>query len=398
MKILFVANRVPYPPYRGDKLKIWNLANRLKEDHELHLITIAQTREDLAYQARLEEVFKSVSVLFMPKWKSALNTALGIFSSRPFQVSYFRSAAFQALLEKKMREGFDAVHVQHLRMAQYFGDKPDDHVILDLPDAFSLYWKRRSANAHSWLMRRFAEMEHRRLLKYEKQTLPGFGLNLVCSEEDAAYLRENTGARIEVLPNGVDTSVFHPKHQIERIRGRILFTGNMDYEPNIDAVVWFCEKIFPAVLKAHPQAQFVIAGQRPVARVQALAGRKVSVTGFVQDISEEYAKADVVVAPLRFGAGTQNKVLEALAMGVPVICTQIGFKGLGIESGLGALLAADAEDFASKVNQLLESDEKRTKLATGGGDIIRSRFSWDAVALKLGQFLKSVSKNQQDES
>lgn len=396
MKILFVANRVPYPPYRGDKLKIWNLANRLKVGNELHLITIAQSKEDLAYKARLEEVFSSVTVLFMPKWKSAINTAMGMFSNRPFQVSYFRSAVFQSMLEKKLSEKFDAVHVQHLRMAQYFGDKPEDDVILDLPDAFSLYWKRRSKNAHSWLMRRFAAIEYKRLLRYEKQTLPGFKLNLVCSEEDAVYLREKTGARIEVLPNGVDTSLFHPKHHIERVRGRILFTGNMDYEPNVDAVIWFCEKILPAVLKIHPHAEFVIAGQRPVARVQALSGKKVKVTGFVQDISEEYARADVVVAPLRFGAGTQNKVLEALAMGVPVVCTEIGFKGLGIVSGQGAWLARDAEDFASKVNELLESEEKRTKLATGGGDIIRSRFSWDAVAAKLGQYLKAVSKNQQD--
>lgn len=391
VKILFVANRIPFPPFRGDKLKIWNLANRLKAGNEIHLITIAETREDLNYRQHLEEVFSSVTILFMPKWKSALNTALGMLGSKPLQVAYFKSPAFAGLLKDKIQQGnYDAIHVQHLRMAQYFEPEPASNVILDLPDAFSLYWKRRSQNAKSWWMRLFAKLEYKRLLRYERSVLPRFNLNLVCSDEDALYLREHSKARIEVLPNGVDTAVFHPKSGISRVKGRILFTGNMDYEPNVDAVVWFCEEILPRILKENPDAEFVIAGQRPVSRVMKLANKHVRITGFVQDISAEYAKADVVVAPLRFGAGTQNKVLEAMAMGIPVVCTAIGFKGLGIESGQGAVLAQNADEFAMQVTGILQNEEYRAKLVAGGGDIIRTRFSWDAIAVQLENFLRSV--------
>lgn len=394
MKLLFVANRVPYPPFRGDKLKIWNLANRLKHHHELYLITIAESREDLAYREQLETVFRKVWIFYMPKWLSAVNTALGLFGRLPLQVAYFRSAAFSRMLSGVCREVKpNAIHVQHLRMAQYFADTAIDksHIVLDLPDAFSLYWKRRSENSGSWWMRKFAALEYKRLVRYEQQTLVKYPLNLVCSPEDAAYLTELTGANIKVLPNGVDTSVFHPRSTTPFEPGRILFTGNMDYEPNVDAVTFFCKELFPAILKRQPHARFVIAGQRPVPRVLKLAADNVEITGFVPDIADEYAKAEVVIAPLRFGAGTQNKVLEAMAMGIPVVCSKVGFKGLGIKSGEGAVLAADSEQFIDEVCRILADREYRAKLAGSGGDTIRTLYSWDAVSNKLGEYLTEIS-------
>jgi glycosyltransferase involved in cell wall biosynthesis len=140
------------------------------------------------------------------------------------------------------------------------------------------------------------------------------------------------------------------------------------------------------VLEAVPHARFVIAGQRPVGRVQKLAGKTVEVTGFVASMADEYAKARLVVAPLRFGAGTQNKVLEALAMGVPVVCSTVGFKGLGIKSGDGAVLAETAADFTEQVVDILSSEEKWQKLSGSGATVISSRFSWDAVSAMLQNF------------
>jgi len=138
--------------------------------------------------------------------------------------------------------------------------------------------------------------------------------------------------------------------------------------------------------------KFVIAGQRPVKRVLDLASDNVLVTGFVKDLSEEYAKAAVVVAPLRFGAGTQNKVLEALAMGVPVVCTQVGFKGLGIQNGEGAYMAQNTDEFAAEVNRLLDSEENRKMMAGKGIQKIVTTFGWDAVAAKLLSYFETVKK------
>lgn len=388
---MFVANRVPYPPYRGDKLKIWNLAKRLSKNHELHLFTIAQDEEEFEHTEKLKTVFKEVHIVRLPKWKSVIKTALAVFSKISFQVAYFQSSAFSKLVSNALKTGqFDSVHIQHIRMGQYFRQLPKENAILDLPDAFSLYWKRRSQQARWPWFRWFAIIEQRRLFNLERKYLSEFPLTLVCSEEDRQYLLSHSKANIQVLPNGVDTDIFYPKENIEPKPCRLLFTGNMDYAPNVDAVLYFCTDILPGIKEKYPEVEFVIAGQRPVKRVLELASENVKVTGFVKDIAEEYHKASVVVAPLRFGAGTQNKVLEALASGVPVVCTHVGFKGLGIENGEGACKVESTDEFIQTVNHLLENDYNRKQIAGKGINKIVTTFGWDAVANQLLRYLESV--------
>jgi len=390
---MFVANRVPYPPYRGDKLKIWNLAKRLSKHHELHLYTIAQEKEELQHLEILKTVFKEVHIVYLPKWKSVLNSAFAVFGKTPFQVAFFLSLSFAKILNQVLqKDEFDAIHIQHIRMSRYFKNLPKNNTVLDLPDAFSLYWKRRTDRARWPWLRWFAAVEQKRLLRMEGSFLKEFPLTLVCSEEDKQYLSEFTNANIQVLPNGVDTDVFYPRETIHHEPYRLLFTGNMDYAPNVDAVEYFCAEILPRIEIGHPDVKFVIAGQRPVKRVLDLASDNVLVTGFVKDLSEEYAKAAVVVAPLRFGAGTQNKVLEALAMGVPVVCTQVGFKGLGIQNGEGAYMAQNTDEFAAEVNRLLDSEENRKMMAGKGIQKIVTTFGWDAVAAKLLSYFETVKK------
>ncbi|NDC41928.1 MAG: glycosyltransferase, partial [Chitinophagia bacterium] len=339
MNILFLANRVPYPPYRGDKLKIYNLARRLSQRHQLVLLTFAQTPEDLTYKAELEKVFSEVHFVYLPKWKSALQCLLGIFTRVPFQVLYFRSGALrQQLTQLLATHRFDAVHVQHLRMSPYLANRPDIPRILDLPDAFSLYWERRMQVKRGFLTTLFESMERRRVLQYE-QILFRYNMALVCSSEDLAYLEKaHKATNLRLLPNGVDGGTFRPMGHDYSHHHTLLFTGNMDYAPNVDAVAYFAEQIFPLIREQVPGIKFVIAGQRPVKKVQELAGPDIEVTGFVKDLAAMYNSASVVVAPLRFGAGTQNKVLEAMAVGVPVVCSHIGFAGLGIQSGEGAIM------------------------------------------------------------
>lgn len=392
MKILFLANRVPYPPFRGDKLKIYNLAKRLCGKHELHLLTFAQSEEDFTYKAELEKIFTQVTFVSLPKWKSALNCIGGIGSRLPFQVLYFRSAAMHRALDQVLTEHrFDAVHVQHLRMAQYMSQRKELPRILDLPDAFSLYWKRKYETSRNGLIRAFEGTEQRRVLRYEQEILHRFNKTLVCSVEDKKYLEETHGlSNMDLLPNGVDTSVFFPDHHDYEHCRTLLFTGNMDYGPNVDAVSYFASEILPLIRHRHPDVHFVIAGQRPVPKVHALAGSSISVTGFIPNLAEEYNKASVVVAPLRFGAGTQNKVLEAMAMGIPVVCSNIGFAGLGIRSGEGAIMQTDPQCFADAVCALLEDAAYRRRVGEQGISVIQSRFSWDRIAVQLEAQLQSI--------
>ena len=387
---------MPYPPYRGDKLKIFNLALELSQNHELHLITIAENQEDIASVELLlnptahflkspqQRLFHSITWEYRPKWKSALSAAWGLLTHRPVQVAFFRSKRFAKRLDDLLKQHqFDAIHVQHLRMSQYFENGVPPNAILDLPDAFSLYWKRRMDAAKTPMDRWFRKLEFRRLLAYEKKMLPLFNRSLVCSSEDQNYLRDQGINNVEVLPNGVNISSFSPKGAESIVRNRILFTGNMDYAPNVDAVQYFVHDILPLVVEKHPQVQFIIAGQRPVKSVLDLASDRVKITGFIEDLSEEYAKAHVVVSPLRIGAGTQNKVLEALAMNQAVVCSKVGFEGLGIPNKQGILMGEDALSFANAVNAILDTEELQNQMGTMGGNHVRQTFAWNAIAQQL---------------
>jgi len=424
VKILFVANRMPYPPYRGDKLKIYNLARELCVYHELHLITIAENQEDLDSVSALQkpfflddaaaqtfnpgattnndrstttnpnegiQLFDSIQYVYRPKWRSILSSAIGLFSKRPIQVSYFRSKAFAIKLKHLLdHQHFDAIHVQHLRMAQYFEDGAPSNAILDLPDAFSLYWKRRESAAKNPFDKAFRGLEYKRLANYEKLMLPKFSKSLVCSTEDRDYLINAGITNVDVLPNGVNLKSFSPQGSDAIIKNRILFTGNMDYAPNVDAVQYFVDEIFPLILEKHSESHFVIAGQRPVKAVLDLASDRIEVTGFIENLASEYAKANVVVSPLRIGAGTQNKVLEALAMNQAVVCSKVGFLGLGLKSGEGILMGETAQEFANHVVSILTSEELGKRLGETGGQHVRSTFAWSGISQQLLLYFEKI--------
>ncbi len=390
MKILFIANRFPYPPFRGDKLKIYNLCKRLSEKNEVHLITFTEQQSDLQYLDKLSPIFKRMEIVHLPKLQSLFNSAIGLFQKFPLQVQYFKSNAFASRLKQLLaEEKYDAIHVQHIRMAQYAIPYKQYFRILDLPDAFSLYWQRRKEVPRSFLSKILDNIESKRIIKYEEYVLNEFNLNLVCSREDQDFLIQTHKVdNIELLPNGVDTQQFKPGKHDYGHNETLLFTGNMDYDPNVDAVLYFVEEVLPKIAKAFPDVKFVIAGQRPLDKVKALDnGKNVFVTGFIPDLSETYNSASVVVAPLRFGAGTQNKVLEAMSMGIPVVCSNIGFKGLGINDGEGAFMRLGAEEFAHQVIKLLSDKELRKTTGEKGIEVIKKSFTWETISEKLATFL-----------
>ncbi len=392
MKILFAANRFPYPPYRGDKLKIYNLALQLSQRHELHLLTFLENENDVEHLPLLKKIFKEIHLVKLSKTQSYTNCLKGIFSNKPLQICYFASAEMQQKVnELTQQHQFDVVHIQHIRMAQFWQHKTDVQRILDLPDAFSLYWKRR-LEKQSGIKKLLNKIEYNRLLQYEN-VLNDFDKVLVCSKEDKEYLEQvQQIAKVDILPNGVDTEIFAGKPHNYSLNKTILFTGNMDYAPNVDAVLYFTKEIFPEIKKEIPKAKFVIAGQRPVKKVLDLATEDIDVTGFVKNLAEVYLSASIVVAPLRFGAGTQNKVLEAMSMGVPVVSHNIGFAGLNIHQGQGVFMMEDKHTFTVKCIELLMSENLRKSTGEAGKQIIVERYSWSVVAKTLEQYCIELSK------
>jgi sugar transferase (PEP-CTERM/EpsH1 system associated) len=391
VNILFVANRFPYPPFRGDKLKIYNLTRRLAAKHDLYLVTFYESRDELNYLKEIQPFFKEIELVYLPKWRSILNGIPALFSRIPLQLAYFKSAKMKRMVKFAVdRYDIDVVHTQHLRMSQYT-KKLDLPKVLDLPDAFSLYFKRRKETERPIINRLIDAIEIGRLAKAEK-VITEYDKTLVCSVEDKAYLEKlHKTDNIDILLNGVDLDTFDVKDGHDYSHSHtLLFTGNMDYAPNVDAVLYFAKEMWPTLAAKYPDTKFVIAGQRPVDAVKKLAGGRIEVTGFVPDIQEMYEQASVVIAPLRFGAGTQNKVLEAMAMGVPTVCTHIGFEGLQIKSGDGVIMAKEKDQFIYEVGELLASADKRKLVGTKGLTIAQDRFSWDSIAVHLETLLSQV--------
>ena len=393
MNILFLANRFPYPPFRGDKLKIYNLTKRLAAKHDLYLVTFYESRDELNYLKDIQPFFKEIELVYLPKWRSILNGIPALFSKTPLQVAYFKSSKMKRMVKFALdRYDIDVVHTQHLRMSQYTKhlDMPK---ILDLPDAFSLYFKRRNETDRPLINRLIDGIEIGRLTKAEK-VITAYDKTLVCSVEDKKYLEKlHKTDNIDILLNGVDLDTFDVKEGHDYSHNHtLLFTGNMDYAPNVDAVQYFVKEMWPAISKVNPKTKFIIAGQRPVDAVQKLAGDRIEVTGFIPDLKDMYADASVVIAPLRFGAGTQNKVLEAMAMGVPIVCTHIGFEGLQIQSGQGVIMAKEKSQFIEEVTMLLADAAKRQDVGEQGLAIARTRFSWDKIAVQLEEYFKEVTQ------
>ena len=400
MKLVFVANRIPYPPFRGDKLKIFNLAKCLSPDHELHLITFYETAQELTYEKELKNIFTSVTLIPLTKWRCLLNTVLSFFiPGTPFQVGYFRSHLFRKILHQKLTQiNPHGIHVQHLRMAQQIPATHRHIALLDLPDAISLYYQRRANHVTSPLLKLAFSFETKRLTKYEHRILPQFPKVLCCSAEDGKHLQQlHPTIKVGILENGVDVQTFAPRSTENHGPTKLLFTGNMTYAPNVDAVQYFADEIFPSIQEKFPEVVFEIAGQKPVPQVLALANRHgISVTGFIPNLADAYASATVVVAPLRFGAGTQNKVLEALSMNIPVICTPIGFHGIGLTHGEGIWCEYDTSNFIFRIHQILSETQKHKDLASEAGEKIRTRFNWHSIAKQLEYYCLELKQSHNE--
>jgi sugar transferase (PEP-CTERM/EpsH1 system associated) len=396
MNILFVANRFPYPPHRGDKLKIFNLARQLSRNHNLYLITFIQDKNDYQYLDELGKYFKKIDVIYLSEIRSAFNCVAGFFSSMPFQVNYFKSHEFEKRLNDVISNyNIDAIHTQHLRMSQYTSKIKNIPTILDLPDAYSLYWKRRSTLCCSYFKKKLEMLEHRKVTEYES-IIKNFDMTLVCSNEDKNILEiDHDYDSVNILPNGIDTSTFHSDFHDYSINDRIIFTGNMDYFPNIDAAVYFSEEIFPEVLKRFPDVKFYIVGQKPPQRVKDLQSDNIIVTGFVDSIADEYGSGSIAVSPVRVGAGTLNKVLEPMAMGLPVVSSQIGFEGIGASHGEEILLAKNKNEFVNSITNLLSDENYRRYIGESGKNHVIQNFSWEKVAEILENYFYSICNQEQ---
>lgn len=406
MRILVVLPRFPYPLDKGDKLRAYHQIAELDKRHEVYLFSLTHKRVPHDDYDHLNTICTAVDYVRLHWWESAWGVLKAFLSGKPLQAGYWTSRhARQEYLRWEQQVQPDVLYCQMVRTIPTIAGS-SCRKVLDFQDALSLNTRRRMEYSHGplrWILR----YECLALQRYEQQALTLFDATTVIAPAD----RDAISPSVHLVPNGVDTDFFkvdswqlavdsnadattpdNPRSTPLCPRSTqytLVFTGNMSYAPNVDAACWLVKEIMPLVWeKQSHDINVLIAGADPKPAVRALAGPKVTVSGRLPDIREAYASARIFVAPMRIGSGMQNKLLEAMSMGLPCVTTTIAATPLGATPWEHLLVGDNAEEIADRIVKLT-IEEMHNAIADGGHRFVQERFSWSAAVTPLEKILNS---------
>ena len=392
--LLLLVHRIPFPPNKGDKIRSYHLLRHLAEHYQVHLGTFVDDEDDWQHVPTVEKLCASTHVARLNPLRARVRSLGALLANRSLSLDYYHDKGMASWVEQTVRtHGIERVMIFSSAMAQYAEAYPQARRVVDFVDVDSDKW-RQYAEKKSWPMSWLYRHEARQLLAYERKVARECDAALFVSGPEADLFRQlapESDARIGWFSNGVDTEYFSPERAYaspyaagERA---LVFTGAMDYWPNVDAVQWFAAEVFPRILAQHPDARFYIVGSRPAPAVQALAQQAgVVVTGTVPDVRPYIAHGEVAVAPLRIARGIQNKVLEAMAMGRPVVVSPQALEGIDAEIGREVLLAGDAAAFAATVMALLRQPDASVGAAARTN--VQRHYSWSSKLARIEEKLE----------
>lgn len=395
MKILFLAQRVPYPPNKGDKLRSFNEIKYLSRNHTISLVCLADYADDLQYREQLLACCASVDIVFNHPIRSRLKALLALFSSLPLTLAHFYSHRLQSIVSRKLKEErFDLIFVYCSSMAQYVAQVDDIPRVIDFVDVDSEKWNQYARYAR-FPMSFVYRVESQRMREYERWIAAHFQHGFLVSDKEAEDFRQlvTPSAKVTGIANGVDLDAFHPVTAPYEPH-TIVFSGAMDYFANVDAVTWFVEDILPLIRRQIPEVIFYIVGSKPTDAVRKLADRhpNIVVTGFVDRVQPYLQRAAVCVAPMRIARGVQNKILEAMAAGIPVVTTSLGFEGIVADAGSALVLADDTSQFANQVVKIMEDQRYRLDLSQKGRTAAELHYRWETNLVRLEELLEACAK------
>ena len=377
MRILCLTSRLPYPPNRGDRLRAFHFIEHLSREHELSLVSFIASEAERDHLPSLRAYCQDVRVLPMSPWRSALSTATNIWRREPLQVLYYRLGTMRRLVDDLVAtSGFDAAYVHLFRMAPYVAHHPHLYRIVDLTDVISREIDLSLPHRGS-ASRTVYRLERGRIGRYERWVAETFEETWLIAESDRqALLQFCPAANIRVVPNGVDLELFHPTGQ-PCAPDSLIFVGHLRVLHNIDAATYLARDVLPLVQGEIPGCTLNIVGADPAPQVQRLGqSAAITVPGYVADLNDYLNRAAVFVAPLRFAAGIQNKVLEAMAAGRPVVTTSLVNEGLGAQPGRELLVADDAQATAWQIVALLTNPPLREQIGRAGRQFVEQKYSW----------------------
>ncbi|MCW5632299.1 MAG: TIGR03087 family PEP-CTERM/XrtA system glycosyltransferase [Rubrivivax sp.] len=408
-RLLFLPHRLPYPPDKGDKIRSYHLLRHLAARHE---VTLATFVDDAADEAHLPTVRRWCSDAIFARLhprRSRLYSIAALLAGGPMTLHYYHDAGLErGVRELAARRRLDAVVVFSSSMMPYAeavrdAAGPRLPILLDLVDVDSAKWTA-YAPRHRWPLSWPLAREGRTLLAYERRAVAQASASFLCTEQERDLFFElapECRGRVDVLRNGVDADLYSPDparaSPFDPAEQAIVFTGAMDYWPNVDAVCWFARDMLGPLRRQFPAARFYVVGRNPTPAVRQLAGDAITVTGTVPDVRPYLQHAAAVVAPLRVARGIQNKILEAMAMQRPVVAAVSCAAALDAQAGRHLLAAADAHDYVSALQQLLAQPAQAAAMGAAGRAHVLATYSWAGSLRVLDERLAEAVCRRGDE-
>jgi sugar transferase (PEP-CTERM/EpsH1 system associated) len=389
MRILFLS---PYPPSLI-RVRPFNWIKHLAaRGHQITLLALVSSDEEVADLKKVARFCHRFEGIPFRRWRPVWNLLLALPRlSLPLQAAYTRSPVMERRVQAIIQqESFDVVHIEHLRGSTFARTMNGVPKVWDSVDCISLLFERTLRNGPSLSSRLMARLDLSRTRRYEGRLVGQHVVTLVTSPEDHLALQslvwrwgDPVAGEIVVLPNGVDLAHFAPQ-ELPRQSDRVIFTGKMSYHANVAAALYLGREIMPRVWRQRPDVRLQIVGKDPTSAVRALASDpRITVTGYVPDMRPFLASAAVAATPLRYSVGIQNKVLEAMAMGAPVVTTPQTGTALLARAGEHFLVAESAEEFATQVIRLLNDRELAARIGAAGRRYVEEHHDWNRLAARL---------------
>lgn len=371
-KLAIVSSRFPFPLEKGDKLRLYFQIKELSKHFEIHLFCIDDHAVSKRRLEELEPFCKQITIYKLSIWRRLLSLIAHSLSSLPFQIAYFYNKRIKEAIVSDITALSPAhIYSQLIRTSEYTKDIPIPKT-MDYMDSFSLIMQREVEVKHA-LLKPLYRIEQRRVATYEKEIAKHFDHTTIISERDAEALRSPADLP-KIVSNGVEIGQSKPK---DRLRHHLLFSGNMGYTPNIRAAKFLMDQIMPRLENQWPDATLKIVGARPHPSISNHGKSNIEITGWVEEMADYYASADMFIAPIWQGAGQQNKILEAMSHGLPCVTTSRVNEGIGAIPNKEILIADTIEEYIQHILSLKSNADLANMLRTNALALVKTRYSWE---------------------
>lgn len=385
-----LLSRFPFPLEKGDKLRAYYQLKDLAQHFSIHLIALSDQKITTLQLAQLEPFCTQITVVKRSVLSIVFNVFLTFFSNKPFQIGYFYSYIGQFKINRILREiQPDYIYCQLIRAAEYVKNYHACPKTLDYMDALSMGIERRIKKA-PWYYRFIFKLESKRLKMYERSIFDYFEVKTIISEQDKQLILHPDKQKIQVIPNGIDAHFFEPM-KIEATKD-LVFVGNLNYAPNIEAIEFILKELIPLNKHFH----YLISGASPSNSLFRTVKNhsQITLNGWVEDIRTAYLQGKIFIAPMKIGTGMQNKLLEAMALGLPCITTELANNAIHAIHNESILVANTAEEFITCIERLLKDPELYRKIAQNGQKLVHENYSWKTTNEHLTDLIQQGISNK----